>query len=184
MTKQLPLFEAIKRRRVCRAFKAEPIERVDLDLLLQAARWAPSAGNRRIHKFIVIDDPQTIDLIRTFSPGMLAHPAALIIICTDLKSAKVEGVKVERDSTTWIDVGAAAQNIMLTAMELGLGTCPTTSFSRSGVAAILNAPAHLILEYIVQIGLPEPEERVMRTGVSTKLRVQDLSYWGVFPQSE
>ncbi len=184
MTKQLPLFDAIKQRRVCRSFENKSVDRADLDLLLQAARWAPSAGNRRIHKFIVIDDPQTIDLIRTFSPGMLAHPAALIIVCTDLRSAKVEGVRVEGDSTTWIDVGAAAQNIMLTAMELGLGTCPTTSFSRSGVAALLNSPAHLVLEYIVQIGVPRSEERVLRPGVSTKLRVQDISYWGVFPKSE
>ncbi len=113
---------------------------------------------------------------------MLAHPSALIIICTDHSAAKREGVKIEADSTTWIDVGAAAQNIMLTAMELGLGTCPTTSFSRSGVATILNSPAHLSLEYIVQIGVPQPQDRFMRAGVSTKLRIQDISYWGVFPK--
>ena len=184
MTTQHPLFDGIKQRRVCRSFQDKAVARADLDLLLQAARWAPSAGNRRIHKFIVIDDPQTIEAIRTFSPGMLAHPSALIIICTDRSAAKTEGVKIEVDSTTWIDVGAAAQNIMLTAMELGLGTCPTTSFSRSGVATILNSPAQLILEYIVQIGVPQPEVRIMRAGVSTKLRIQDISYWGVFPKAE
>ena len=182
MMNKRPLFDAIKKRRVCRSFQNKPVSREDLDLLLQSARWAPSAGNRRIHKFIVIDDPQIIEQIRIFSPGMLAHPGALIFICTDLTKAKTEGVKSAGDSTTWIDVGAAAQNIMLTAMELGLGTCPTTSFSHSGVAAILNSPAHLILDYIVQIGVPQPEERMLRANVSTKLRIEDISYWGTFPK--
>ena len=179
-----PLFAAIKKRRVCRSFQDKPIAREDLDLLLQAARWAPSAGNRRIHKFVVIDDQPTIDLIRTFAPGMLAHPGALILICTDLEKARIEGINLTSDSTTWIDVGAAAQNIMLAAMELGLGTCPTTSFSASGVRAIINAPDHLVLEYIVQIGVPQPETRTMRAGASTKLPIADISYWGRFPTHE
>ncbi|MBV7338861.1 nitroreductase family protein [Chloroflexi bacterium TSY] len=183
MTKN-PLFDAIKKRRVCRSFQDKPVSRENLEILLQSARWAPSAGNRRIHKFIVIDDQPTINLIRSFSPGMLAHPGALILICTDLEKARIEGVNLIDDATTWIDVGAAAQNIMLTAMELGLGTCPTTSFSATGVGTVINRPDHLVIEYIVQIGVPQEETRVMRARASTKLRIEEISYWGAFPKHE
>jgi nitroreductase len=113
---------------------------------------------------------------------MLSHPTALIVICTDKDKAALEGVRLAADMSTWVDVGAAAQNIMLTAHELGLGTCPTTSFSHSGVSQALNLPSHLEPEYIVQIGYPLPETRVMRPGVSTKLTVDDITYWGAFEQ--
>jgi len=182
MSNQESVFQAIKTRRVTRAFTGEAVSRDQLRRLLESARWAPSAGNRRIHKFVVVDDPATIQLIRSVSPGMLARPAALIIICTDKNKAAVEGVKLAADSTTWIDVGAAAQNMMLAAHELGLGSCPTTSFSHSGVRATLHLPAYLEPEYIVQLGYPAPETRVMRAGVSTRLRVEDITYWGAFPE--
>ncbi len=180
MSTKDPVFQAIKTRRSVRRFTEEPVSREILVRLMESARWAPSAGNRRIHKFVVIEDLPTVHLIRTFSPGMLSNPTALIVICTDKIKAAAEGVKLALDSTTWIDVGAAAQNIMLTALELGIGSCPTTSFSHSGVRSVLNLPDHLEPEYIVQLGHPLPETRVVRSGVSTKLTVDDITYWGVF----
>ena len=177
-----PAFDVIKTRRVTRSFTDEPVAREDLVHLLKAALWASNAGNRRIHKFVIVEDKATIDLIRNFSPGMLGQPTALIVICTDNLKAKVEGVKLEADSTTWIDVGTASENMMLAAHELGLGTCPTTSFSQSGVAAILNLPDHLVPEYILQVGHPVPQTRVLRAGVTTSLHVEDFTYWGVFPE--
>jgi nitroreductase len=182
MTDARPVFQAMKTRRVTRAFGDQTIARDDLLHLLEAARWAPSAGNRRIHKFVVVDERQTIELIRALSPGMLAHPAALIVICSDAVKGAAEGVKMALDTTTWIDVGAAAQNILLAAHELGLGACPTTSFSRGGVRAVLNLPAHLQPEYILQLGQPSPETRFLRAGASTRLRVEEITYWGPFPQ--
>lgn len=182
MTNERPVFQAIKARRVTRSFMGASISRDDLLRLLESARWAPSAGNRRIHKFIVVEDDQAIDLIRAVAPGMLGHPAALIVICTDVAKAEVEGVKLVSDTTTWVDIGAAAQNMMLAGHELGLGTCPTTSFSHSGVRAVLGLPAHLEPEYILQIGRPVPEMRLMRPGVSTRLRVEDIILWEPFPK--
>ena len=182
MSKKLPAFEVIKARRVCRSFTKEPVAPEQIRHLLEAARWASSAGNRRIHKFVVIDDAETIGRVRSMSPGMLAYPTALIMICIDKEKAKEEGVKLELDSTTWIDVGTASQNMMVAAFELGLGTCPTTSFSHSGVSAVINLPSHLELEYILQVGHPVPQKRVMRSGVSTGLSMEDYTYWGAFPK--
>lgn len=105
---EMPVFQAIKTRRVTRAFTDTPVARDDVMRLLESARWAPSAGNRRIHKFVVVEDGQAIELIRAVSPGMLGLPAALIVICSDSAKAEIEGVKMASDTTTWIDVGAAA----------------------------------------------------------------------------
>lgn len=182
MSPQLPtqadtVFEVIRTRRVTRNFTGEPVSEQDLRRVLEAARWAISAGNRRIHKFIVVRNSATIQLIRAVSPGMLALPAALIVICTDMDKAAREQVQLDRDSTTWIDVGAAAMNMIIMAHALGLGTCPTTSFSRSGVSTVLELPPSVVPEFILQLGHPAPQVRVMRPGVSTRLRVEDFTFW-------
>ncbi len=180
MTKKTPAFDVIKARRVCRSFTEESVSKEDLKHLLTAARWASSAGNRRIHKFVVVEDAEVIGRVRSMAPGMLAFPTAIIVICTDKIKAAEEGVKLDRDSTTWIDVGTASQNMMVSAFEIGLGTCPTTSFSHSGVATVLNLPDHLEPEYILQVGHPVPQTRVMRSGTSTKLDIEDHTFWGAF----
>ena len=149
-----------------------------IEHLLLAARWAPSASNRRIQKFVVICDPSTIALVKLLSPGMLGNPQALILICNDYLKAEIMGVKIGRDRTNWIDVGAAAQNIMLAAQEVGLASSPATSFSKRGIRTLLDLPEHLMPEYFVQLGYPAPQApRKLREGVSTRLPLADLVYW-------
>jgi nitroreductase len=48
------VLRAIRTRRVVRRMTAEPIDREQLITVLKAARWAPSGGNRRLHRFVAI----------------------------------------------------------------------------------------------------------------------------------
>jgi nitroreductase len=171
------LLKTIRSRRVARSFTDEPVSEVDLRKILESARWALSAGNRYINKFLVVQDPIRIRLTRAVSPGMLARPPALIVILTDLEKAAEQQVQVERDTAVAVDVGTAAMNMSLVAHALGLGSCPATSFSRSGVAAALDLPSTLIPEFILQLGHPAPQPRVMRAEASTRLTVESLTYW-------
>ena len=59
---------AIRRRRVVRHFTDRPVSREDLLQILQAGRWAPSGGNKRLHRFVAVQDPVTVRLIRAISP--------------------------------------------------------------------------------------------------------------------
>jgi nitroreductase len=171
------VLETMRTRRVVRSFTDEPVSEADLRRILEAGRWALSAGNRYINKFLVIQDPTRIRLAKAVSPGMLARPTALIVILTDLQRAAEQQVQVDKDTAVSVDVGTAAMNMSLAAHALGLGSCPATSFSRSGVAAALDLPPTMIPEFILQLGHPAPQPRVMRTGVSTKLTVESLTYW-------
>src|SRR5262245_5447748 len=175
------IFDAIRKRRVTRSFTAQPVERVLLQQIVEAARWAPSAGNRRIHIFVVWDDAALIGKIRLMSPGMLGMPAALIVICTDWRRAELAGVKRE-ELNTWIDVGTATQNMLLTAYELGLGAGPVTSFSRSGLQVLLHLPDYVTPELMTCLGYAAPAMRVMRAGASTLVRVADLTFWNRYDQ--
>ncbi|MEE9182124.1 MAG: nitroreductase family protein [candidate division NC10 bacterium] len=180
---EMSALEAIRTRRVVRRYvDGKPISRATIRQLLEAARWAPSAGNRRLHKLVVVQDPDMIHQIRAVSPGMVGNPTTLIAICTDTERAKLEGVRADRDPNTWIDAGAAAQNIMLAAHALGLGSCPLTSFSRGAIRTLLELPPFLVPELIVQLGHPAPvKPRVMRPGASTRLRIEDIAYWERYP---
>jgi len=178
-----PSFEVIRTRRVCRFFTDEPVSRDDLKHLIEAARWASSAGNRRIHKFVVVDDQKSVNLIRIMSPGILGNPQALIVICVDKEKARVEGVNLDLDTTTWIDVGTASQNMMLAAHEIELGSCPTTSFSKSAVSVILNLPDYLEPEYLLQVGHPVERPRSIGKGAVARLTIETLAFWGAFPPS-
>ena len=167
----------MKSRRVCRSFTDEPVSDEHLRMLTEVARWATSGGNRHLHKFLIVRDPETIRRVRSVSPGMQALPPAMIVILTDLEVAARESLQMEHDHANWMDVGTAAMNMMNMAHALGIGTCPVTSFSRSGAAVMLDLPPHLIPEWILIAGYPKPQERVLRAGAPKPLRARDLTYW-------
>jgi nitroreductase len=167
----------MKSRRVCRSFIDEPVSDGDLQKMTEAARWATSGGNRHLHKFLVVRDPERIRRVRAVSPGMLAPPPALIVILTDRDVAARESLQLEHDTANWMDVGTAAMNMMNVAHALGLGTCPVTSFSPSGAAVMLDLPPHLIPEWILIVGHPKAQPRGLRAGASKPLRARDLTYW-------
>jgi nitroreductase len=171
------LFEVLRTRRAVRAFTATPVAVADIRRILTAARWASSAGNQRLHRFIVTRDPQKIDLISAIGPGFYGAPTAVIVICTDLAKAAQLGVRPERDESTWIDVGTAAMNMQLMAHAIGLGSTPVTSVSRSGVRAALDLPEHLRPDLLLQLGHPAPAARSRSSG--PRIRIEDLTDWEV-----
>ena len=173
------LLALMKSRRVCRTFTEEPVSDEHLQVLTEAARWATSAGNRHIHKFLVVRNPEVIRLVRSVSPGMLTAPPALIVILTNLDAAAPESLQLEHDHANWMDVGTAAMNMMNVAHALGLGSCPVTSFSRSGASVMLGLPPHLVPEWILIVGHPAPAPRHRPLGAAAPKPVtaRDFTYW-------
>ena len=72
----------IKTRRVVREMTDERVTREQIETILEAARWAPSGGNLRPNRYIVIENAETRRLIRMASPGMFQKAPVLILICT------------------------------------------------------------------------------------------------------
>jgi nitroreductase len=182
-TMSVPVLETMRDRRVCRFFTPEPIPETMLSSLMDAARWSPSASNQRINRYLVIRDPDRIEQVRRIAPGMLGYPTALIVILTDAKKAEEEGVKLERDHRTrWADAGAAAQNILLAAHELGLGACPLMSFSVAGAASILELPAHLTPDYMIMLGYAA-QAPAKRKRLGKKQDLTKLLFWDRVPDA-
>jgi nitroreductase len=171
------VLRAIKTRRVVRDFTTQPIPEDAIHEILVAGRWAATGGNRRIHRFLVIRDPAKIHLVRSVAPGIYSNPAAIIFICIDRDLARGENVQVDRDSVVLIDVGTAAQNMLLAAHAMGIGACPATSFSRAGVAGVLGLPEIAIPEFVLLLGWPVSRPSQMAIHPKNRVRVEDLTYW-------
>ena len=151
----MDVMEAIKGRRSIRQFTDEPIEKEKLDRLLEAARWAPSGGNLQKWRFVVVTEPSQKELVKQFAPGIFAVPTAFIVVCAE----------VEADANEWkqrlylADCSIAAQNIMLAAYEMGIGTCVALSYAKTAVSEILELPESVEPMLVVTLGYPaeDPE---------------------------
>ncbi len=171
------VLDVMRTRRVVRRFTDQPVSDADVRTVLEAGRWATTGGNRRVHRFLVVRDPATIRLVKLMSPGMLNAPTALIVVCLDLEQSEEQQVPVARHDSVWVDVGTAAMNMMVVAHALGLGSCPVTSYSRSGVSTLLDLPATVVPQLFLLLGHPARHRRKLRSGASTPLTVDDLTYW-------
>jgi nitroreductase len=145
------VLHAIRTRRVVRALTDAPVEHDQLRTVLDSARYAPHAGNRRLHRYVVVSRPSLLRAVRMVSPGMLQHPTAAIVVCVDWTQVHNYGFSPANPGP-YIDVGTATATLLLAAHSVGLGGGPVTSFSRTALATILKLPTGVRPELIICLG--------------------------------
>jgi len=113
----MELIDAIMTRRSIRRYTSEKVSDKQLETILKAAMFAPSASNRQPWHFIVIDEKERLlDLTRLhpYAKALEEAPMAILVCGDEELSNKTE---------YWVqDCSAATQNILLAAHALGLGT--------------------------------------------------------------
>lgn len=120
-----------------RRFSDQPISEEHLQLILQAAKQAPSAGNMQMYSIIKITDPtmkKTLSETCDNQP-FIAQASHVLIFCNDYSKwdriFKLAGAKKEGDKTideaeftlSMQDTVIAAQNAVVAAESLGIGSC-------------------------------------------------------------
>lgn len=108
--------QAIKTRRSIRKFLNKPVPDEVIETLLEAAMFAPSAGNEQPWQFVVLNDRKLLNDIPRFcaTASMCRQSAAAILVCGDDSLKKYPEFWVQ-------DCSAAVENILLAAHDLGLG---------------------------------------------------------------
>ncbi len=146
----MDVFEAIKKRRSIRRYKrGAEISEEHLLKILEAARLAPSAGNRQPWRFVVVKDP---DVKRKLAE---ACNNQTFIADAQVAIAVIGDPSVSR----WYmqDPMIAAEHIVLEATELGYGTCWIGAFNEEAVKKVLNIPFELKVVCVIPIGVPDEE---------------------------
>jgi len=153
--------EAIRKRRSIRKFKlGAEVTDEQIKLLLESAMLAPSACNTRPWEFIVIKDRNKLDQIRKTHPytGML-ETASLAIIMLALPEAQNEIRDGLPKDFYPQDCGAATENILLAAVELGLGTCWCGVYPKEErIAEMREILGTIKLPFnVIAVGVPDEE---------------------------
>jgi len=157
----MDVFEAIKGRRSVRAYTDEDVPEEAVEKILDAARWAPSAGNLQSWEFVVVRDPEAKRRLAEAAWGQrfVARAPVVIVVCANQKrSARGYG---ERGASLYCiqDSAAATQNMLLAAYALGLGACWVGAFDERRVAEVINAPSGVRPVAIIPVGRPAERPR-------------------------
>lgn len=153
---ELDVFEAIEGRRSIRVFRPDPIPDNMLKKMLEAAQWAPSAGNLQAREFIIVKDPEIKRALCDAALGqtfIIQAPVNIVVCANKRKSAMRYGRRGE-ELYCILDAAAAVQNLMLAACALGLGTCWIGAFYDDEVSKILDLPNWLRPVAIIPTGYP------------------------------
>jgi nitroreductase len=166
------VFQAIRGRRAVRDFKPEPVSAGLLYQLVSAASWAPSAMNEQPWHFTIVTDKAVLDEISEQAKAWMLKDLPAMPRRSHFRDLMAEPdfhifynapclVVISSTSTgPWIseDAALAAQNFMLMATDLGLGTC-WIGFAQGWLNSgeghqILNLPAKALVVAPIIVGHP------------------------------
>lgn len=141
--------EAIKTRRSCREFLADPVDRAVIEDLIDCARFAPSGRGEQPWEFVVITDQhlrERIAALTSYGKFIAQVPVCVAIFC--------------RDTTYYLEDGAAAtQNILLAANAHGLSSCWVAGDKKpyaEEIRALLGVPEEFKLVSLLAVGYAKP----------------------------
>ncbi|MCU1358104.1 MAG: putative oxidoreductase [Acidimicrobiales bacterium] len=161
-----------------RAFGPAPVDPGVVTALCDLARRAPSAGNSQATAYVVLDEPEatarywdaTLAPERRAGfrwPGLLAAPVLVLVAVRPAayveryaepdKAATGLGAAVDawRVPYWWVDAGAAAEHLLLGAVDAGLGACLFGAFDHeAAVAAAFGVPEGWRLVATIALGHP------------------------------
>ncbi len=161
----MDILELIKTRRSIRKYKLDPIPEKEINKILEAGRWAPSASNRQPWNFIVLRSEETKrKLAETLTWGGFLSQAPLGIAVVINPRASNHPVE---------DGAAATQNMLLEAHSLGLGACwigAYGSVNEESAKDILNVPDDERLLSVIVIGRPAESPQ------STRRKLDEITF--------
>ncbi|MGD9581685.1 MAG: nitroreductase family protein [Vampirovibrionia bacterium] len=146
------MIDQIISRRSIRKYTDEPVSKEDLNEILKAAMYAPSANNQQAWQFVILDDHSIMDQIIDVHKGAepIRKAPAAIVICADKNGPN-------KDYLT-IDATIATQNILLAAHSLGLGACWLAIYPREPriekLQELCQLPEHIMPFACVSLGHP------------------------------
>ncbi len=160
--------EAIFARRTIRKFLQKPLSSELLKKYINAARVAPSAANLQPLKYISVSSHEMTDKVfdtlkwagylkGEYTPKEDERPTGYIVVCVDNNLSK---------ANYDMDVGAAVQSIILSALEDGVGACWLGSVERPKLKRMLSLSDNLEISCVVALGYPaeQPKEAEMENG--------------------
>jgi nitroreductase len=175
------VYETISKRRSIRRFQDRAVPYEALERCIDTARLAPSGRNQQVIEYIVINDAKVLPGIFENIGGSAKLPPekggprteqapkayAIILINKDREG------DANRRRVTLVDVGLAAENIILTAAEQGIGCCPILMFNEDDIKLLLEIPDSYDIALVITMGYPDESPVADVATDSTSIWVDD-----------
>ncbi|MDY6770070.1 MAG: nitroreductase family protein [Candidatus Nanohaloarchaea archaeon] len=149
------VLEAITTRASITRYEDEGVDREQVARLLEAARWAPSAGNMQVAEYVIVEDDELLEKLSQYAhnqPHVREAPLAIVILADVEKAERQYEDRGELYALQ--ETAAAMQNILLEAHEQDLGAAWVGAFDEEQVSTLLHVPDRLRPVAIVTVGHP------------------------------
>lgn len=144
----MELAKAIKDRYSERDYREKFPSKEEIDLILESAWHAPNSCNMQAMHFLVIDDQELRFKMSKVATQKFSWAPVNILLMIDSR------VTIKRHSGV-MSLGAAMQNMLLTATDIGLAACPMAGFSNDeSIKDLLGIPDYYDLMVVIGIGYP------------------------------
>lgn len=154
----MQLDKAIKSRTSTRRFKDKKPDWRDIIDAIDAARYAPMAGNLFSTKFILVSDPEKIaKLADCCQQPFVGDAHYVVVVCSD-PGQTVNAFDKRGEIYCRQQAGAAIQNFILKLQEFKLSTCWTGHFVDDMIKRELRIPDNVIVEAVFPIGYASIEK--------------------------
>lgn len=162
--------ETIYKRRSIRRYIEKEIAKEDLLKLVKAGMQAPSAHNQKPYEFIIVTKRKTLDKLS--ETGLYCHmlkyaPAAIVIISEANK---------EKTPYWQADCGAVAENILLEATDMKIGSCWIGEYPNKEktdkVKEILQIPKDYEVFATISLGYTEQEKEPNNNYYEEKIHIE------------
>jgi FMN reductase (NADPH) len=151
----MDVLEAMRRRRMHRAFDPEPLDDDTLKTMAWAATRAPAGGNQPSRYVLVVRDPRLVKTLVEVTPSYIGTmPPAVICILTDVASSEAQMGSQGRHHLSRTDAGAAAEHVVLASVALGLGCYMFRCSNEAALRAVLDLPPEVRVDVLCAVGRP------------------------------
>lgn len=191
--------DVVRKRKMVRSFEDRPVPPDLRDRLLASAQKAPSAGFSQAYSFLVFDSKDEVarfwDAADPERRGWKGWPdiwnAPLMIVCCSVKDLALDRYALpdkgwaDRSEDHWpvpywdIDTAMAAENILLTAVDLGLGALFFGLFRMREVKEAFGIPERVTPIGAIAVGWPKPKDRPSPSiGIVGRRPREQVVHWG------
>jgi nitroreductase len=162
--------QLIQARRSVRRYLVRPVEEEKLDLILEAARLAPTADNRQPFRVIVVrDQAERAALAAAYSRKWFYTAPIILVVCGVPSEV---WVRFDGFDSLVTDAAIVTDHLTLQATDVGLGTCWIADFDPKAARQALHLPDYLVPLFLTPLGYPAAGAR------PKKRRSRDeLVYW-------
>lgn len=155
--------DIIKSRRSIRDYKPGIIPVDIISKLVEAAQWAPTAGNLQPLELVIVKDVDNKLALVSAAGGQEFLSECSVVFVMGANIPRTQSKYKDRGEHLYClqDVAAATQNVMLLAQALGIGSCWVGAFNESEVSKVCNFPDYVRPVVMIALGYHDTNVEVM-----------------------